>query len=235
MIETITRGMGRMMIASLSTELIYSFVIIVCSLMIYFGTKEIYELSGYKGLKYFRQSFLFFACAYFFRSFIKFILFYFNTQGILLISPRVLNPLVSRFTLIIFMYFSSISIFYLLYSVNWKKWNHQGSLWIFHLTAIIIALFSVLSKNPYSYLIMNLFLFLFVIIAVYSSYIESKKKNKKSNSFYIVYLLLSLFWILNIIEILVPSFFQTIQLALYLSSLGIFLLVLYKVLKKTGN
>lgn len=43
----------------LGTEVIYSFVIIVCSLMIYFGTKELYELSSYKGIKYFRQAFLF--------------------------------------------------------------------------------------------------------------------------------------------------------------------------------
>ena len=49
----ITLGIG--------AEIIYSFVIIVCSLMIYFGTREIYNLSSYKGIKYFRQAFLLFA------------------------------------------------------------------------------------------------------------------------------------------------------------------------------
>lgn len=235
MIEDFTKGMGRMMVANMSTEMIYSFVIIVCSLMIYFGTKEIYELSNYKGLKYFRESFLFFACAYFFRSFIKFIMIYFNSQGILLVSPRILNPIISKFTLGLFIYFSSIGIFYLLYSVNWKKWDSKENLLIFHLTSILIAMFSIFSKNPLSYLGINLFLFVFVIIAVYSSYIQSKKKNKKGRGFYFVYLLLSFFWILNIIEILIPSFFQTIQLIIYLFSLGIFLLILYKVLRKTGN
>ena len=53
--------LGNLLPHALGTELIYSFVIIICSLMVYFGTKELYELSSYKGIKYFRQAFLFFA------------------------------------------------------------------------------------------------------------------------------------------------------------------------------
>ena len=64
----------------IGAELIYSFVIIACSLMVYYGTKELYELSSYKGIKYFRQAFLFFAIAYFFRYSIRFILSFFNTN-----------------------------------------------------------------------------------------------------------------------------------------------------------
>ena len=56
---------------SFGTEIMYSFIIIMCSLIIYFSTREMYELSSYKGLKYFRLAFLFFAVAYFFRSFIQ--------------------------------------------------------------------------------------------------------------------------------------------------------------------
>ena len=67
----------------IGAELIYSFVIIVCSLMVYYATKEMYELSSYKGIKYFRQAFLFFAIAYFFRYFIQFFLVFFNIKDIL--------------------------------------------------------------------------------------------------------------------------------------------------------
>jgi len=235
MIRQISSGMGKMIIANLSTEIIYSFIIIVCSLMIYFGTKELYELSSHKGIKYFRKSFLLFALAYFFRTFIKFFVFYFNSQGILSISPRLLNPIISQITLIFFMYFNSMAIFYLLYSVNWKKWNHENRIYLFHLISIILSLFSILSSNPYSYLIVNFLLLIFVIIAVYTSYKESKKKIKKNHNLYIIYVLLLFFWILNIVEIFVPSFLQTFQLFLYLSSLGVFLTILYKVIKKTGN
>ncbi len=220
--------------ANISTEILYSFIIIVCSLMIYYGTKEIYELSSYKGVKFFRQAFLFFALAYFFRSFIKLIIFYFNVHGIFSISPKLLNPLVSQITLILFMYFSTMAIFYLLYSVIYKKWNYEHRIYLFHITAVVLAIFSVISRNPFSYLGLNILLLVFVLFVVYVSYKNSKKKTKGHN-LYVIYLLLLFFWILNIIDILIPTFFQNFQLIIYLASSGIFLFMLYKVLKKAGS
>src|SRR3989339_748726 len=69
--------MGKQMISQFAScgfmlEILYSFVIIVCSLMIYFGTKELYELSSHKGIKYFRLSFLFFAIFYYFFNYYNF-------------------------------------------------------------------------------------------------------------------------------------------------------------------
>jgi len=228
------RIMQQLVMQSFSTEIIYSFIIIVCSLMIYYGTKELYELSSHKGIKFFRQAFLFFALAYFFRSFIKLILLYFNVQGIFSISPRLLNPLISQITLIFFMYFSAMAIFYLLYSVMYKKWNYEHRIYLFHIVAVILAVFSVVSRNPFSYLGLNLLLLVFVLVVVYVSYKTSKKKTKGHN-LYAIYVLLLLFWILNIIDILIPTFFQNFQLLIYLVSSGIFLLMLYRVLKKAGS
>jgi hypothetical protein len=220
--------------ASLTTEILYSFIIIICSLMIYFGTKELYELSSHKGIKYFRMAFLFFASAYFFRSFIKLILFYFNVKGIFLIPSNLLNPFMGQITLILFMYFSTMAIFYLLYSVIYKKWNYENKIYLFHIFAIIVAMFSVVSRNPYSYLGLNIFLLLFVFAAAYISY-KTQKRKTKGHNLYLIYLLLLFFWILNIMDILIPTFFQAYQLFIYLTSSGIFLLMLYKVLKKTGS
>jgi hypothetical protein len=220
--------------ANISTEILYSFIIIICSLMIYYGTKELYELSSHKGIKFFRQAFLFFALAYFFRSFIKLILFHFNVRGLFSISPRLLNPLVSHITLILFMYFSTMAIFYLLYSVMYKKWNYKHRTYLFHIVAVFLAVFSVISRNPFSYLGSNLLLLVFVLVGVYVSYKNSKKKTKGHN-LYVIYILLLFFWILNIIDILIPTFFQNFQLLIYLISSGIFLLMLYKVLKRIGS
>jgi len=218
------------------TEIIYSLVIIVCSLMIYFGTKELYELSSHKGIKYFRQAFLFFAIAYFFRSFIKFILVYFSVNRILDISPRIFAPLFSQITLFLFMYFSSMAIFYLLYSVMWKKWNGSSKkIYLFHLLAFIISASIILSRNALIYLGVNIFLFIIVLFVVYTSYQSTKKKSKEhKHDLYVIYLLLSFFWILNIIDILIPEFLQIFQLFIYIASIIIFLMMLYKVLKKTG-
>ena len=97
----------------LITELIYSFVIIIASLMVYFSTKELYDLSKHKGIKYFRLAFLYFAIAYFFRYFIKFFVYAFGIGRTPEFSPQFIGFL----SLFVFLYASSMAIFYLLYSV----------------------------------------------------------------------------------------------------------------------
>lgn len=217
------------MAGAFGIELIYSFVIIVCSLMVYFGTKELYELSSYKGIKYFRKAFLFFAIAYFFRSVIEFCLMFFNFNEIIEISPRILGI----FTLFLFMYFSLMALFYLLYSVVWKKWNgNSKKIYLFHLIAGVIALLSLINRNIWVHLLLNIFIFICVAVAAYAVHRESRRKK---NKLYAIYILLFAFYILNIIDILIPRFLETFRLIIYLASTGIFLLILYKVLKKTGN
>ena len=222
------QGLGRLANLGIGSEIIYSFVIIVCSLMIYFATKELYELSKHNGIKYFRLSFLFFALAYFFRSFIKIILFYFDN-----LELRLILPTFGNITLLLFVYFSIMAIFYLSYSVLHKKWRNPYTIYLFHIIAILSSLIMTLSGFPLSlYLFLNLLLFLFIVYTVYISYHQSKKK--KHLNLYVIYLLLSIFWIFNILDILVPNFLQTFQLIIYLFSSGIFLAILYKVLRRAN-
>ncbi len=234
--KIIIEGIGREKIMGLfglgfGAEIFYSFVIIVCSLMIYFGTKELYDLSAHKGIKYFRQAFLFFAIAYFFRSFIKFVLFYFNIRAILDFSLFGFSGILTQ---MLFVYFSSMAIFFLLYSVMWKKWqDNQYRLYLFHGLAAVIAVISVLSRNLLIYLGLNLFLLLIVIFVIYISY-QNRKERKKGHNLYLIYVLLSIFLILNIIDTLVPKFFQGFQLFIFMASTGVFLFILYKVIKNTG-
>ena len=213
--------------AGISGEIIYSFVIIACSLMIYFGTKELYKLTSHKGIKYFRQAFLFFALAYFFRSFIKIALFYFEISEL-----RIILPILGSITLFTFIYFSSMAIFYLLYSVMWKKWKSKSTIYLLHMFSIAIATITILFHDPLIYLLINILLFAFIFLTVYISHQQSKKK--KPHNLYLIYLMLLIFWIFNILDILIPNVLQAFQLSIYLCSLGIFLLIFYKVLKKTG-
>ncbi len=211
-------------------EIIYSFVIIICSLMVYFGTRELYELSSYKGIKYFRQAFLFFAVAYFFRSFIKFVMDYFKISRILDFSPMIFG----QFSLLLFIYFSSMAVFYLIYSLMWKKWNGSSKkIYLFHALAVIISIASIFFINPLVYLGLNIFLLIFVIIISFIS--NSDKKRGKKNNLHLIYTLFFIFWFFNVIDVLIPDFLQNIQLFIYLISSGIFLIILYKVLKKTGS
>ena len=213
----------------MGAEIIYSFVIIICSLMVYFGTKELYELSSHKGIKYFRQAFLFFAIAYFFRSIIMYALFLFNFKEVLDISPM----LIGEVTLFLFVYFSSMAVFSLLYSVMWKKWNGGSrKIYLFHFLAVIIAFLSLIPRSPALRFGLNILLFLIIVFTVYQVYREGKNRKKRS-SLYAIYMLLFLFFLLNIFDILIPNFLTQFKLIIYLASITIFLLILYKVLKKT--
>jgi hypothetical protein len=214
--------MMEFMRAGMSTELIYSFVIILCGLMIYFGTRKLYALSSHRGIKYFREAFLFFSIAYFFRSFIKFIVGYFGIDNIWSYSHRLLG----HFTLVLFIYFSTLAILYLAYSVFYKK-TDKDLIFYIHGLALLIAIISALVMNPFIHLVIYLVLF---IILAFSAYFAHKKKSKM----YFVYILLFIFWIINILDILIPNVFKGLQLFIYLISLGIFLLIVYKVLKRSG-
>jgi len=223
-----------LMPSQMGAEMIYSFVIIACSLMVYYATRELYELSSYKGIKYFRLAFLFFAIAYFFRYSIRFILSFFNIRTMHEFLPEyfgIMGPL----TLFFFMYFSAMAVFYLLYSVMWKRWNGNSKMiYVFHAVAVIISLVSIISRRSDALLGINLALLILISFVYYIAHRDSKTK-KRGNDLYAVYMLLFVFWILNIMDIMIPSFLQQFQMLIYLASSGIFLAILYKVLRKTGN
>jgi len=230
--KEITRGAGKRMmeeilIGTLSVEILYSFIIVICSLMIFFGTKELYKLSGHKGIKYFRLAFLYFAIAYFFRSFIKIIIVCFGMDGF-----RSFGFLFGAASSFLFMYFSIMAIFYLLYSVLYKKLK-RDYIKVFHVGLLVLTFVVIgFGNNIKLILLANILLLLFIVYIVYLAYMQSKKK--KSLNLYIVYFLLSIFWMLNIIDILIPDFLRAFQLLIYLMSLGVFLVILYKVLTRAG-
>jgi hypothetical protein len=215
----------------IGAELIYSFVIIACSLIVYHATKEMYELSSYKGIKFFRHAFLFFAIAYFSRYFIQFILVSLSLNSILEFSPFFIGWI----SLLVFLYSSSMAIFSLLHSIMWKKWGDSKSRsLLFHFLAIVIALVGLSVRGAEMYLLLNVIILGFACFVLFVAYKDSKKKNKEK-SLFIIYLLLSIFWVLNIIDILLPSFLELFQLIIYLISISLFMAILYKVLKKIGN
>jgi len=215
------------------TELFYSLVIIVSSMIIYFSTKELYDLSQHKGIKYFRNAFLFFGISFIFFFLIKFIVFSFNLTRIPHFNPMFLGNII----LFIFIYASTIAMFYLLYSVMWKKIDDKrnyNKIPIFHVIALIVSFLSVSTQNGFILLLIQALVFLFIAIESYMNYRKSKKE-KNISSIYIIYFLVFAFWILNIIDIIVPNFFSFVQIIIYTISSFIWLIILYKVLKKTGS
>lgn len=231
--KTISQGIIKIATPNLGTEILYSFLIIACSLLIYFGTKELYNLSNHKGIKYFRLAFLFFALAYFTRTFMKFFIEYLSIQRIIDISPNSTNFMVGQLTVFLSIYLSSMAVLFLLYSVMHKKWqNNKDQIYILHFLAIILALSIIITQSPLIYLAVNLILLLFII---FTFIISKSSQKKKKNSLHLIYALMIIFWLIHLLDILVPNFFRGFQLLIYLASLTIFLTILYKVLTKIGS
>ncbi len=210
-----------------SSEILYSFVIIIFSLMIYLGTKEIYNLSSDKGIGYFRDAFLFFSVAYFLRAIIKLALINFNLR------PKNFEYffLIQEISILLFMFFSSIAIFSLLQGVLVKKFKSLNTSIYSYLFAFLISFVVFFSKVKEVYFGINLFLLLIVLFVIFYSHNYSESKD---NLFYIVYILLSFFWILNILDTLIPQFLQNLQLLIYTLSTLTFSFIAYKVLRKVG-
>jgi hypothetical protein len=214
--------MNEVMRAGLGMEIIYSFIIILLALMIYFGTKKIYNLSSHKGIKYFRLSFLFFAIAYFCRSFIKFIISIFNSGHIWNFAHKLFGLI----SLALLIYFSTLAIFYLAYSIFWKKAN-KNFIYYIHIIAAAIAILSLITMNPLFHLVIQVGLFILIAAVAYLAH-------KRKTNMYRIYILIFIFWIINVLDILIPNVFRGAQLAIYLASIAVFALVTYKVLRKVG-
>ena len=60
----------------IGSELIYTLIIIIMCGIIYFKTKEIFDLTKHKGIGFFRNTFLFFALSYLMRFFGQIFMFY---------------------------------------------------------------------------------------------------------------------------------------------------------------
>ena len=202
---------------NLATEIIYSLVVLIACLLIYFEVSKLYKLTDYKGIRYFQNTFLFFAIAYFFRFLSKPVV-----RSLFGIRMYYFNILI----LLVFVYASCVAVFYLIYSLVWKR---LGGLWVevlIHIISVVIALAVLLTGNIWIFIIVNLALLIYAFIAV-----NLQRKNKKFKM-YLIYLLIVVFSILNLVDILVPNFLFGLQLWIYIFSVVLFMFLLYKVLKE---
>ena len=209
----------------LAVETFYALSIVVLCLVIYWRTHELYALSSYKGIAYFRNSFLFFAIAYLFR-------FLSISFSISLHHLRTQSPLV-LIGFFVFVYASTMALFCLIQSALWKK-HQSDSLMInntLHLTALLIALIAVFSRSPLLFLVTQGALLLFAA-GVSVRLLRSTKKIRFSG-FSLAYLLLFLFWILHLIILLLPTFLLALKVILYAISITLFLVIIYAVLRRT--
>jgi hypothetical protein len=210
-------------------ELIYSAVVIISCLIIYFKTREIYNISSYRGINYFSMSFLFFAVAYFFRfSFDILLRLFFAFNEFMPPRPEF------RLGIVIYIYASTMAALYALYSVIWKRLGKTDFSWVLYLIALIVTIITGIIVNPLFHITTVLILFASAAIIGLNDILKSKGKHQHS-WLYFAYTLILLLWIITIIATEIPRFMLEFRIVLYAISLGLFLAIMWRVLKVTGH
>ncbi|MFH1399870.1 MAG: hypothetical protein ABIG95_07240 [Candidatus Woesearchaeota archaeon] len=211
----------------LQLEAVYSAVVIALCVFIYLRTKELYDLTRHEGIRYFRNTFLYFAVAYFFR-FLFFPLQIVNLRYHL-IYPRMLHFL----TLLLTTYFSIVAIFSLSLSILWKLNKSKHSELLIHGAAIILGVLVYMTGSAMILIAAQIAVFGFVIGFSLNKLKESK--SRLLSSLHLIYLLLFVFWILNLFGLALPGFHVFNRVIIYLISVGIFIVVLLKVQKAEAD
>ena len=164
-------------------EFIYTIIMALFCFIIYFKTKEPYKLTRHKGIKYFRMAFVFLHLGML-------------STTILDISLRLrtLHP----FSMTLLAYFSTMAIFYLVYSTIWKhikkKINETHFIAIANMVAIIFSIISFITRSHTTLFTIQIFLVILAIIAIFIKH----KNGKMFSQIKFLYLLTFIFWIINL-------------------------------------
>jgi len=197
-------------------EIFTTLIIIFASLLIYYKTKEIYELSEHRGLKFFRKGFLYLAFAHIIKIMI-----------IILRPDFIADTFRDRFIVIgVFVFFSLIGILYLLLSILSKKIKE----YYIYLITILVIITAWFFSSP--------FLIVIYATAIVSSlgiisYIKYKKSKKKVFSqIYIIYILLFLLVITYLFGVAITRIFDLGRYYMSILTAIFFMYILYRVLKR---
>lgn len=207
-------------------EIFYTLIIVILCSMIYLKTKESYDLTKHLGIKYFRNAFLFFSLSYAFRLLLEIVMF--SDVSLSLWIPKWIFLLLM---LIPTSYLSTMGIFYLVFSSVWKKPSNRYLVISSHITAVLLSIAAVLTR---SHEILLLLQFVLLIAAITLSFTTTHKEKKKLSSTKIIYVLILIFWLINLWTLKPHRMFPPeLKLSLQIISVAIFVILYYRVLKWT--
>lgn len=200
----------------LVVELVYTLIVVFLCFTIYYKTREIYDLTKYEGVKYFRITFLFFGLAFLFRFISVFVMLMGITFDI-----EISSYLFRIFPLVFNGYFSTMAILSLIYSIIWKELHFKHMLILSNTIAIIISGIAFFSREPDLLILTQAVLLFFTILMAVYFY----RRSKKISGLFILYILFSLFWIVNLLALaprrLLPFEIQTVFQIISIALIGI--------------
>lgn len=205
-----------------TSELLFTLIAVVFCTLIYLKTREVYELTKHKGIKHFRDAFLFLGLSYLLRFFFSLILI--SSSALDVIIPRELIPLLFILPL---GYFSTVAIFHLILSVIWKRFNPRGLVLLAHAIAILVPLLSFLIRSHELLAYLQVFLLGCAIIVV----LFVDNEHKKITPTRVLYLLVLFLWVINLWSVGPRRHFEILTPIIQILSLVVFV-ALYKKLTK---
>src|SRR3989338_851218 len=204
-------------------ELGFTLVAVVFCFLIYFKTKEIYELTKYKGIKYFRGAFLFFGLSYVMRFLFSLVLL--SKIAFDFFLPR---HLVMPFFILPLGYLSTIGIFYLIFSSVWKRFNNKNMLFVGHTVAIVLSLASFATRSHFILVLLQCVLLLVAVILR----ICMGKERRGLSQIKVLYFLVAFLWLINLLVLgRRRPYSLEIEVSFQVISLFVFVLIYYKISK----
>ena len=214
----------------LLTELVYFLIVFILCILIFSRTNSIYQLTKHKGIFHFRNIFLFFSLAYLFR--LVFISFSLSAEFTDIFLPRLIGFLLLTFI----SFFSTMAILSMVTAVLIRRLKKISGLlyWLLGISLLISSV-TFVTRSHRELLLLQTVVFLFTVMLVFY-------RSRKIREYHLVtqnnltYLLLFVFWVLNVISFdrrLVPYEYK---IPLYILSAAVFFWVYWRVKKRLeGN
>jgi len=196
-------------------ELLFTVVAVAFCFAIYYRTKGIYDLTKYEGIRYFRDSFLFFGLSYATR--FLFGLMMFSRADLDFFLPHwVLAPLF----ILPMGYFSTVAIFYLLFSLVWKEFDNRRMLIFGHAVSLMLPAIAFLTESHLILVYLQAALLVFAMGTLFSV----RRERKRVTPTRVWYLLVFALWLFSLLSIgprrdlfRLNIFFQAISLLVFLA------------------
>ncbi|MCM2325310.1 MAG: hypothetical protein NDI94_02515 [Candidatus Woesearchaeota archaeon] len=211
-------------------ELIYVLLVVTMSLIIYFKTKELYDLSRHKGIFHFRNIFLFFSLSYIFR--LVQLMFPLSKELFSFYFPFMLMPI----NLIFISYFSTMAILSLIMALIVKEMKGDGKRLdiVMHGVAIAASIVVFLTRSPLIMLSFQLAVFLISLVMMSLNFRKTKHEMLMTQN-NMTYILLFIFWCINTVTMMRGLIARELHIPLNLLSTGVFFWVFSRVQKRLGN
>jgi hypothetical protein len=203
-------------------HLFIDFILLGSAFYIFFKTKEIYELSNHRGIRYFRLTFLFFALSFLMKVVMR------GTR--LLDHHWVSKGVMTEFLLIITL-LEAFALVFLFSSIFWRKIKSREL--SFAIVGLLVLFGLCLIFLSYQlFVVFNALLLMVSVVLVLFKLFKGRRK-KKAAKLYVLYLgIIGFMIVVNFVDYLLDMTFLTGWL--YSTMTILFIILVYKVVKKIG-